>query len=79
MGIGYMNKPSHFTLLYFEMVFIFKRLIVNLRGNKPLILDKMIYKEQPLAKKLKDSLISKNNPKWDKNVPTKTSIKKQKQ
>lgn len=43
------------------------KLIVNLRGNKPLLLDKMMYKEHPLAKKLKDSPVSEYNPKWTKN------------
>lgn len=47
------------------------RLILNLRGNFPLILDKMIYTEHPLAKKLKDSPISEYNPKWIKNLPKK--------
>ncbi len=42
--------------------------IINLRGNKPLLLDKMIYKEHPLSKKLKDSPVSEYNPKWVKNV-----------
>ena len=34
--------------------------IINLRGNKPLLLDKVMYKEHPLAKKLKDSPIKQN-------------------
>lgn len=45
----------------------FNKLLVNLRGNKPLLLDKMIYKEHPLSKKLKDSPVSEYNPKWTKN------------
>lgn len=45
------------------------KLLVNIRGNKPLLLDKVIYKEHPLASKLKDSPISEYNPKWIKNVP----------
>ena len=44
------------------------RLLVNLRGNKPLLLEKMIYKEHHIAKKLKDNPISEYNPKWVKNV-----------
>ncbi len=44
------------------------KLLINLRGNKPLLLDKIIYKEHPLFKKLKDSPISEYNPKWVKNV-----------
>ena len=47
------------------------KLLSNLRGNKPLLLDKMMYKEHPLAKKLKDSPISEYNPNWIKNVPKK--------
>ena len=41
--------------------------MINLRGNKPLLLDKMVYTEHSLAKKLKDSPISEYNPKWTKN------------
>lgn len=51
------------------------KLIVNLRGNKPLLLDKMMYKEHPLAKKLKDSPVSNYNPKWVKNLPKKEPVK----
>lgn len=51
------------------------KLLVNLRGNKPLLLDKIMYTEHPLAKKLKDSPISEYNPKWTRNVPEKTSVK----
>lgn len=51
------------------------KLIVNLRGNKPLLLDKMMYKEHPLAKKLKDSPVSEYNPKWVKNLPKKVPVK----
>ena len=47
-------------------------LLVILRNNKPLLLDKMIYTEHPLAKKLKDSPITDYNPKW-----TKTTIPKE--
>lgn len=46
-----------------------KKLLVNLRGNKPLLLDKMIYTEHPLAKKLKDSYIFEYKPNWTKNIP----------
>ena len=52
------------------------KLLVNLRGNKPLLLDKIIYKDHPLAKKLKDSSISDYNPKWVKNVSDKVPVKK---
>ena len=34
----------------------------------------MMYKEHPLAKKLKDSPISEYNPNWIKNVPKKVKI-----
>lgn len=51
------------------------KLIVNLRGNKPLLLDKVIYTEHPLSKKLKDCLISEYTPKWTKNSPEKVHIK----
>ena len=54
------------------------KLLVNLRGNKPLLLDKMMYKEHPLAKKLKDSLISDYKPKWTKNFPEKVIVKEKK-
>lgn len=47
------------------------KLIINLKGNKPILLDKVTYKEHPLSKKLKDSPISKYNPKWIKNIPPK--------
>ena len=43
--------------------------IINLRGNKPLLLDKMIYKEQ------KNSPVSEYNPKWVKNIPTNVPVK----
>lgn len=46
-----------------------KKLLVNLRGNKPLLLDKMIYTEHHLAKKLKDSSIFEYKPNWTKNIP----------
>lgn len=46
------------------------KLIVSLRGNKPLLLDKVIYKEHPLAKKLKDDSVSNYNPTWTKNSIT---------
>ncbi len=51
------------------------KLLVNLRGNKPLLLDKMMYKEHPLSHKLKDCSVLEYNPKWVKNVPKKERIK----
>jgi len=53
------------------------KLLVNLRGNKPLLLDKIMYKQHPLFNKLKDSPISEYNPKWVKNVPNKEPIIKE--
>ena len=43
------------------------KLLVNVRGNKPLLLDKMIYTEHSIFDKLKDSPITNFNPKWVKN------------
>lgn len=43
------------------------QLIINLRGNKPLLLEKVIYTEHTLSKELKDNQISDYNPKWIKN------------
>lgn len=51
------------------------KLIVNLRGNKPLLLDKVIYTEHPLSKKLKDNPVSDYKPNWTKNIPDKASVK----
>lgn len=51
------------------------QLLVNLRGNKPLLLDKMRYTEHPLAKKLKDSPISDYKPNWTKNLNDKKVVK----
>ena len=48
------------------------KLLVSLRGNKPLLLDKMQYTEHTLFKKLHDSPISDYNPSWNKNIPSKT-------
>ena len=49
------------------------KLIVNLRGNKPVLLDKVIYTDHPACKKLKDSPINEYNPEWAKNVPQNTA------
>lgn len=45
------------------------KLLINLRGNKPLLLDKVIYTEHPAASKLEDSPVSDYNPEWLKNKP----------
>ena len=50
------------------------KLLVNIRGNSPLLLDKIIYKEHPLASKLKDSSISDYHPKWH-NISQKNETK----
>lgn len=51
------------------------KLIVNLRGNKPLLLDKVIYTEHPLSKKLTDNPVSDYKPNWTKNTPDKVPVK----
>ena len=43
------------------------KLLGNLRGNNPLLLDKMIYTEHPISKELKDSPINEYIPNWTKN------------
>ena len=43
-------------------------MLTILRGNKPLLLDKMRYTEHPLAQKLKDSSIYDYKPEWTKNT-----------
>lgn len=54
------------------------KLLVILRGTKPILLDKMRYEEHPLAKKLKDSSITEYKPKWTKNIPEKIQAKEEK-
>lgn len=43
------------------------QLLMVLRGNKPLLLDKVIYTEHSLAKKPKDSSIYDYTPNWTQN------------
>ena len=43
------------------------KLIVIIRGNKSLLLDKMIYTEHRLSKKLKDVSVSNYKPNWNDN------------
>jgi len=50
------------------------QLLVILRGNKPLLLDKIRYTEHPLAKKLKDCSVVEYNPKWTKNLPENVQV-----
>ena len=47
------------------------KLLVIIRGNKPLLLNKMIYTEHELAKNLEDVSISKYTPIWNKNMGSK--------
>ena len=51
------------------------KLLVNLRGNKPLLLDKMIYTEHELSKKLENSSIIDYNPMWQKHINKKIDTK----
>ncbi len=51
------------------------KLIGILRGNKPLLLDKMIYTEHPLSKKLKDVSVSNYKPNWNDNKQVETELK----
>lgn len=44
------------------------KLLVIVRGNKPLLLDKMIYTEHPLSKKLVDMPVSNYIPNWNNNI-----------
>lgn len=43
-------------------------LMVIIRGNKPLLLKKMIYTEHPLAKKLQDVSVLTYVPDWNNNI-----------
>lgn len=52
------------------------KLLTILRGNKPLLLDKMRYTEHPLSKKLKDSSIYDYKPEWTRNVNIENKVKK---
>ena len=52
------------------------KLLANLRGNKPIILDKIIYTEHLLAKKLKDESVLNYNPKWIKNISNVEKVEK---
>lgn len=55
------------------------KLLVILRGNKPILLDKMRYEEHTLSKKLKDCSISEYKPKWTKNIPEKVQVNNKKE
>lgn len=54
------------------------KLIVNIRGNKPLILDKVIYTEHPLAKKMKDIPVTSYKPNWNNNIQVENKPKETK-
>lgn len=53
----------------------YNKLLVNIRGNKPLMLDKMIYTEHPLSRKLKDVPISSYKPNWNTEKVVKNNSK----
>ena len=52
------------------------KLLVIIRGNKPLLLDKMIYKEHPLAKQLQDVSVLTYIPDWNNNIKMSKNITK---
>ena len=51
-------------------------LMVIIRGNKPLLLQKMIYTEHPLAKKLQDNSVLTYIPDWNNNIEVPKTIEK---
>lgn len=53
----------------------YNQLLVNIRGNKPVLLEKMIYTEHSLAKKLKDVSVSEYKPNWNKQEEPKLIVK----
>ena len=53
----------------------YNQLLVNIRGNKPLLLNKMIYTEHELAKRLKDVSVLEYKPNWNKQEVPKKVIK----
>lgn len=53
----------------------YNQLLVNIRGNKPVLLEKMIYTEHSLAKKLKDVSVSEYKPNWNKQETPKPIVK----
>ena len=51
------------------------KLLVNIRGNKPLLLDKIIYTEHELAKSLREVPIDSYKPMWSKKeIPIKLVV-----
>lgn len=55
------------------------KLLAILRGNKPLLLDKMRYTEHPLSKRLKECSVLEYIPKWTKNIPEKVQVNSKKE
>jgi type IV secretion system protein VirD4 len=53
----------------------YNQLLVNIRGNKPLLLEKMIYTEHELANKLKDVSVNEYKPIWNKKEILKPVVK----
>ncbi len=43
----------------------FNKMVVILRGNKPYMIEKMMYKEHSLAKELKEESVNDYKPDWD--------------
>ena len=52
-------------------------LMVIIRGNKPLLLQKMIYTEYPLAKKLQDNSVLTYIPDWNNNIEVPKTIERE--
>ena len=50
-------------------------LLVNIRGNKPLMLNKMIYTAHTLAKQLKDVPVNSYKPTWNTEKVPETKLK----
>ena len=55
------------------------KLMAIIRGNKPLLLQKMIYTEHPLAKKLQDVSVLTYIPEWNNNIEITKIIPKKKE
>lgn len=55
-----------------------KKLLVIIRGNNPILLDKVIYKEHKVAKNLIDSPVSEYIPEWDETNIQNTTKKSEK-
>ena len=53
----------------------YNELLVNIRGNKPLMLNKMIYTEHKLSKQLKDVPVNSYKPNWNTEKVPDTKLK----